>query len=43
MFNGKTMIKHDKKEGQRIADIKKLAVHNFNEWVKFAKYAKYNL
>lgn len=43
MFNGKTMIKHDKKEGQRIADIKKLAVHNFNEWVKFAKYAKFNL
>lgn len=43
MFNGKTIIKHDKKEGQRIADTKKLAVHNFNEWVKFAKYAKYNL
>lgn len=42
-FNGKTMIKYDKKEGQRLSDSRKVAVHNFNEWVKFAEYAKGNL
>lgn len=42
-FNGKTMVKYDKKEGQRLSDSRKVAVHNFNEWVKFAEYAKGNL
>lgn len=42
-FNGKTMVKHDKKQGQRLADSKAVAVHNFTEWVKFAKYAEKNL
>lgn len=42
-FNGKTMIKYDKKQGQRLSDSKKVAIHNFKEWVKFAEYAKGNL
>lgn len=43
MFNGKTIVKHDKKQGQRLADSRAVAVHNFNEWVKFQKYAEKNL
>lgn len=39
-FNGRTMVKHDKKENQRLADSKRVAVHNFKEWVKFANYAE---
>lgn len=42
-FNGKTIKKVDKKQGQRLADSKKVAVHNFNEWVKFQKYAEKHL
>lgn len=42
-FNGKTMEKYDKKNGQRLADSRAVAIHNFNEWVKFQKYAKTNL
>lgn len=42
-FNGKTMVKYSKKEGQRLADSRKVAVHNFMEWVKFANYAERNL
>lgn len=39
-FNGKTMIKYDKKQGQRLADAKAVALHNFKEWVKFSEYAE---
>ena len=39
-FNGKTMIKYDKKQGQRLADYKAVAIHNFREWVKFQQYAE---
>ena len=39
-FTGKTMIKHDKKEGQRLANSKEVALHNFKEWAKFADYAE---
>lgn len=42
-FDGKTMVKFDKKEGQRLSDPKRVAVHNFKEWVKFAKYAENHL
>ena len=42
-FNGRTMEKYDKKEGQRLADPKAVALNNFNEWVKFQQYAKINL
>ena len=39
-FNGKTMVKHDRKEGQRLANHKDVALHNFKEWIKFQKYAE---
>lgn len=42
-FNGKTMEKFGKKEGQRLADSRAVAIHNFNEWVKFQRYAETNL
>lgn len=38
-FNGETMIKTDKKQGQRVKN-KETAINNFTEWVKFQKYAK---
>jgi hypothetical protein len=39
-FNGKTMQKFDKKQGQRLSNAKAVALHNFQEWVKFQKYAE---
>lgn len=39
-FDGKTMQKHDKRPGQRLANAKDVALHNFREWVKFQKYAE---
>lgn len=42
-FNGKTMEKFGKKDGQRLKDSREVAVHNFNEWVKFQRYAEQNL
>lgn len=38
-FNGQTMQKFNKKEGQRLADSRKVALNNFIEWVKFQQYA----
>jgi hypothetical protein len=42
-FNGTTMEKFGKKDGQRLSDSRAVAIHNFNEWVKFQKYAETNL
>lgn len=42
-FNGRTMEKYDKKQGQRLADARQVALHNFKEWVKFQQYARTNL
>ena len=42
-FNGKTMEKFDKKDGQRLSDSRAVAINNFNEWVKFQKYAEKHL
>lgn len=42
IFNGNTMVKHNKKEGQRIGSHKAVAIHNFREWVKFQQYAEIN-
>lgn len=42
-FNGTTMEKFDKKDGQRLADSRAVAINNLNEWVKFQRYAKTNL
>ncbi len=39
-FNGKTMVKFDKKDGQRLANSRAVALNNFREWVKFAEYAE---
>jgi hypothetical protein len=41
-FNGQTMKKQNKKTGQRVIT-KKTAINNFNEWVKYSKYAEHNL
>jgi len=42
-FNGKTMEKYGKKDGQRLSDSRAVAINNFNEWVKFQQYARINL
>lgn len=36
-FDGKTIIKFDKKDNERVKTVK-TAINNFNEWVKFQKY-----
>jgi hypothetical protein len=36
------MQKQNKVIGQRVKT-KEVAIHNFNEWVKFSKYAEQNL
>lgn len=42
-FNGTTMEKYDKKQGQKLADSRAVAINNFNEWLKFQKYAETHL
>lgn len=42
-FNGQTMVKYQKGEGQRLANSREVAINNFNEWVKFQKYAEKHL
>lgn len=42
-FTGRTMTQQSKSEGQRLADYKKVAYNNFQEWAKFAKYAESHL
>lgn len=39
-FNGHTMKKRIKGEGQRLKDSRAVAINNFNEWVKFQQYAE---
>ena len=39
-FNGNTIIKFQKKPGQRLANSREVALNNFVEWVKFSKYAE---
>ena len=39
-FNGRTMEKVLKGEGQRLGDSRAVAINNFNEWVKFQRYAE---
>lgn len=39
-FDGYTMQKRLKKKGERLGDSKKVALHNFIEWVKFQQYAE---
>ncbi len=42
-FNGHGFDKMNKPVGFRIKDPAKIAIHNFNEWVKFQKYAEKHL
>jgi hypothetical protein len=42
VFNGRTMEKHNKKNGQRVVT-NATAIHNFEQWVKFSNYAEKNL
>ena len=42
-FDGKTIVKIGKGEGQRLKDSRAVAINNFNEWVKFQKYAETHL
>lgn len=42
-FNGKTLDKFGKKNGQRLKDYYKVLVNNFCEWVKFQKYVDIHL
>ena len=42
-FNGTDLVKIARAENQRMKDTKRLAIVNFNEWVKFMQYARTNL
>ena len=42
-FNGKTMKKRDAPQGARLADSRKVALHNYTEWIKFQKWAEAHL
>jgi hypothetical protein len=42
-FNGTTMVKMDCPKGKRLGDPRKVAIINYNEWIKFQKYAETNL
>lgn len=42
-FTGNTLKPHKQPEGTRLADHKKVAIHNFCEWYKFSVYARTNL
>jgi hypothetical protein len=41
-FDGKTLVTVTKKRGKRV-DSKAATLHNFNEWVKFQRYAEFHL
>ena len=42
-FDGKTMVKHSKPDGARMVNTKEAALNNFNEWLKFQRYADTHL
>lgn len=42
-FTGKGMVKIDTPKNKRLADAKKVALNNFNEWVKFQQWADTHL
>ena len=43
MFDGKTIKTYDKPKGQSFKSSQAVAINNFNEWVKFQRYAKSHL
>lgn len=42
-FDGKTMKKKESPEGYRLKDARLVAINNYNEWLKFQKYAETHL
>ena len=40
VFTGKTMIQKKRKPNERMVNTHELALYNFNEWVKFQRYAE---
>ena len=40
IFNGKTMLQKKRKPNERMVNIQEMAFYNFNEWVKFQRYAE---
>ncbi len=42
-FDGKTVKTYDRPEGCRFKSPREVAINNFNEWVKFSKYARTHL
>ena len=42
-FDGKTMKKRDTPQGARLANSRKVALHNYTEWIKFQKWAETHL
>ena len=42
-FNGRTMVRFNKKKNQKISNPRAVSINNFNEWVKFQKYARTHL
>lgn len=43
VFNGKTLKNYNKPEGKRKIDLQKMNIFNFEQWIKFQKYAENNL
>lgn len=43
IFTGKTIIQRKRLPGERMVNTQQLALHNFNEWVKFQRYAEKHL
>lgn len=43
VFNGKTLQNYNKPKGKKKIDLQNINIFNFNEWVKFQKYAEKNL
>lgn len=42
-FNGRRIEHVNKGENEKIKDMKRLSVHNFEQWIKFQKYAEVRL
>ena len=42
-FNGETIVKKDAPKGYRLGDARRVALHNYTEWIKFQKYADTHL
>lgn len=42
-YSNGTVVNHRKPEGARMTNVRELAVHNFNEWVKYQAWARDHL